>query len=71
MAEWALGIILVLGVIFFIGLIKITYNIASGGVDMMEFFGSAGRPGTSRELGMNKMQDSKKEFKWGEDGKIN
>lgn len=54
----------------FYGMLKLTWNISKGGIDIMEFFGNAGRPGTSREQTMNDYDKKKKgNAKWGSDGK--
>lgn len=45
------------------------WNVSSAGVDIMEFFGNIGRPGTSREQSMNdRKQDKKPDKKWNADG---
>ena len=56
----------ILTIVFFYGLLRVTYNMAGAGIDIMEFFGNIGRAGTSRE---QKMGDYKKSnAKWGNDG---
>jgi hypothetical protein len=55
-------------IIFFAGLVKISWNISKTGVDFMELLGNLGRPGTSREQGMNKGPKKKPDKKWNADG---
>lgn len=67
MIEVAIFVFFGIGLlIFFIGLLKLSWNISKGGIDIMEFFGNAGRPGTSREKNMNDYK--KKDQKWSDDG---
>ena len=49
MVEWvAIGIV-IFTLILIYGGIRMSWNIAQGTQDILEFFGAAGRPGTSRE----------------------
>lgn len=69
MSDLAIFIFFAVGLlIFFYALLKITWSISGTGIDIMEFFGNAGRAGTSRE---QKMSDYKKKDlnqKWKDDG---
>jgi hypothetical protein len=62
--------IFILGValLFFYGMLKLTWSISKGGIDIMEFFGNAGRPGTSREQTMNDYKKKRGDTKWNGDG---
>jgi len=66
--EVAILILIFGGTILFIfGLMKFMWNISKTGVDIMEFFGNVGRPGTSRE----RFSDGpKREYtaRWRDDG---
>lgn len=68
-----LGVVIVLFVVIvFIGLLRITYNVAKGGVDIMEFFGNAGRAGTKRELRNNEtnQRNTSSKKRWSSDGRL-
>jgi hypothetical protein len=68
LSDIAIFVFLGIGtLIFFVGLLKLTWNISKGGIDIMEFFGNVGRAGTRREQNMG---DYKKEknIKWNKDG---
>lgn len=73
MVEWiGLGIV-VGGLIVFCGLFFLTYNIAKGGVDIMEFFSNTGRRGagfTKNNIsGFGSDDRQKEKVKWGMNGK--
>jgi len=62
--------IAIFSILFIAGLFALTWQISKGGIDLMQFFGNAGRPGTSRELtraGTDEVKESGK--KWSTDGK--
>lgn len=61
-------IIIVIGLLMLFGFFKLTWNIGGTGVDIMSFFGNAGRPGTLREEGYRNSKKVRKDFKWNEDG---
>ncbi len=54
-------------ILIFGGLLKITWSISKTGVDIMEFFGNAGRPGTAREQGRTQPR-KENPTKWKQDG---
>jgi hypothetical protein len=72
MVEWVIiiAICLVVPVVFI--MIKISWNVAKGGVDLMEFFGNAGKAGTVRQQSNDEINARKKgvKKKWGQDGKM-
>jgi len=72
MVEW-LGMALVGAFLLFMcGLAIVSWNIAKGGVDIMEFFGSQRgtvRGGANHITGLGKPREKKVNPKWSEDGK--
>ena len=75
MTEWIIiiAICIIIPVVF--AGIKISWNVAKGGTDLMELLGNAGRAGTVRQQSNNEINaNKKKKFdaknkKWGNDGK--
>jgi len=70
-----IGIIIVVGgIILFFGGIMLSYNIAKGGVDIMEFFSNTGRRGaghTRNDIsGFGSDHVKKDNPKWNTDGRM-
>jgi len=72
MVEW-LGIAIVLGFsIFIVGLIRMSWDIAGGGIDIMEFFGGARGAGHTKNSisGEGATRVKIENPKWETDGKM-
>jgi len=73
MVEW-LGLALVAAfALFMCGLIIVSWNIAKGGVDIMQFFSSQRgtvRGGANHITGMGATREKKENPKWGQDGDV-
>jgi len=72
MVEWlGVGIVL-LFVIFIIGLIRMSWSIAGGGIDLMEFFaGGRGAGHTKNSIsGEGAPREKIENPKWAKDGKM-
>lgn len=57
-------------------MIKLSWNLAQGGMDLMQLLGNAGKAGTTRQQSNDEINDRKKKHfkgknkKWGYNGKI-
>jgi len=73
LVEWVIIIAILIVIPVSWTFMKITWNIAKGGVDLMEFFGNAGRAGTRRQMSNDEINERKKQKykpkKWDIDGK--
>lgn len=73
MVEWlGLGLVAAFS-LFMIGLVIVSWNIAKGGVDIMQFFSSQRgtvRGGANHITGLGKPREKKENPKWDNDGNV-
>lgn len=71
MTEWIIIGVILLIIPVTIAMIRISWNVAKGGTDLLELLGNAGRPGTSRERSNREINERKKSKikKWDINGK--
>ena len=71
MVEWLIIVAICIMIPIVLTAIKISWGVAQGGVDLMAFFGNAGKAGTVRQQSNDEINERKKgnNKKWGSGGK--